>query len=165
MTPNSIKLPAGAKVPGDDDLLTIHALCRLTGNDKRTWANWLRPHAPEGGTDKRPKWRWATAMTAAAGALPGEDLAALKQRREELQVELLEVKLAREKGLVIDRTELGERLAELAAAVDGILKQKLVSEWPGQAQGLPAAELRSLGEQQHSEIVDRIKRFALTWKI
>ena len=139
--------------------MTVNALSEELGVDRRTMKKAVAALTPRRTEGKNKYYD------------PDEAAAALENRSSsQIDKEIKAERLRRLKqendafaGKFIDREELASRLGGLCVEIDATLKAKLINEWPATGAGMPADELRKLGQEQHTKIVNRFKEFAEQW--
>ena len=91
------------------------------------------------------------------------DLAAEKIAKTKLEVELLELKVAREKRLSVLRSEVDELHGRMGMKLRSMLYACLVSEMPPKCAGFDALALRQYGQSLADEIVRTLQRDVDQW--
>ena len=91
------------------------------------------------------------------------DLAAEKIAKTKLEVELLELKVAKEKRLSVPRAEIDELHSRMAMKLRAYLYSKLENEMPPKMSGCDALTLRKFGREMADEIVTRLQLDVDSW--
>ena len=91
------------------------------------------------------------------------DLAAEKIAKTKLEVELLELKVAKEKRLSVPRAEIDELHGRMAMKLRAMLYACLVNEMPPKCSGFDALALRQYGQGLADEIVKTLQRDVDKW--
>lgn len=95
--------------------------------------------------------------------LPTGELAAEKIKKIQLESELLELKVAREKRLSVPRAEVDELHGRMAMKLRSFLYSKLENEMPPKMAGCDALALRKYGRELADEIVSRLRLDVDLW--
>jgi hypothetical protein len=93
------------------------------------------------------------------------ELVGADEENKRLRNEKLRIEIGKLKGDFISKTELAEELKKLTTATDGILKRRLIVEWPAKGAGMSAPELEKWGIEIHGRIVDDFEDFKKKWTV
>jgi hypothetical protein len=91
------------------------------------------------------------------------DLAAEKIAKTKLEVELLELKVAKEKRLSVPRAEIDELHGRMAMKLRAFLYSKLINELPPRLAGQDALTIRLACREVADEIVTRLQMDVDSW--
>jgi hypothetical protein len=151
--------------PRPDHATSLDELSAILGTTERQWRTYAkRPGFP-------PKIAGKGYEVAACEAWKAEhikpqasgELAAEKIKKIQLESELLELKVAREKRLSVPRAEIDELHGRMAMQLKAYLYAKLENEMPPKFAGCDALTLRKYGRVMADEIVTRLQMDVDKW--
>lgn len=107
---------------------------------------------------------WINSKGLGTGAnKPENDREALLCDKLRKEIELLAIKIEKERGVLIDRDEADRILAKVAIAGRSLLYQLLETEFPMEGEGLSVPELRELGRSYADRICLAMKKEIDEW--
>lgn len=144
---------------------SLDALSAILGTTERQWRSYSKrntfpPKIPGLGYEVAAcaAWKADNVKPQSQG-----DLAAEKIAKTKLEVELLELKVAREKRLSVLRSEVDALHSKMAMKLRAFLYSKLENELPPKMAGQDALTLRRFGREMADEIVGRLQMDVDSW--
>lgn len=144
---------------------SLDELAAVLGTSERQWRGYAKrnsfpPKHPQLGYEIAAcaKWKEENVKAQTTGELAAEKIAKTK-----LEVELLELKVAREKRLSVLRSEVDELHGRMAMKLRAYLYSKLENELPPKCAGLDALAMRKIGREMADEIVTRLQLDVDKW--
>jgi hypothetical protein len=154
-----------SEVPAQTHAASFDELAGILGKSERAWRTYSkRPGFPAKiaglGYDLAAVAAWGAEniKAQATGELASEKIAKTK-----LEVELLELRVAREKRLSVLRSEVDELHGRMAMKLRAYLYSKLENEMPPKMAGCDALTLRKFGREMADEIVGRLQLDVDKW--
>lgn len=144
-------------------LLTINSLAKATGHDRRTIIAALEDVQPtiQGVRKLYP-------LAVARAALATRVSPALKQQRiREVQAraDLLELRLKRERGELVDLKALADEIGPMLVAFRAMVYQKFEMDAPIAMAGMGVPEARIIGQRMADELLTRLGEIFKKWKV
>lgn len=161
MTADGSQSPA----PQPTHAASLDELSAILGTSERAWRTYSkRPGFPQKSAAHGYEvaacaaWKAENIKPQASGELASEKIAKTK-----LEVELLELRVAREKRLSVLRSEVDELHGRMAMKLRAYLYSKLENEMPPKMAGCDALALRKYGREMADEIVGRLQMDVDKW--